>query len=152
MSGEREAAGMTPAANPRSAAAGTIRTLEPNIVAQRRLDLYAYFLLRDGEALLPSQSATLEALRSAGFRVNRYARSVGDIDAVLKFIAESEPLRDTLGYEIDGVVIKADSTPQQRRLAFTGKPPRWPTAHKFAARAGVTHPPRAPSHTPPPAT
>ncbi len=61
MNEEREAAGMTPAVNPRSAAAGTIRTLEPNIVAQRRLDFYAYFLLQDGETLLPTQSETLEA-------------------------------------------------------------------------------------------
>jgi DNA ligase (NAD+) len=138
MNQEREAQGLPPAVNPRNAAAGTIRTLEPNIVAQRRLDLYAYFLLRDGDTFLPSQSATLEALRTAGFRVNKYARTVGDIDAVLKFIAESEPLRDTLGYEIDGVVIKADSTAQQRRLGFTGKAPRWAIAYKFAARAGVT--------------
>src|SRR5206468_4806137 len=71
MNEEREAAGMTPAANPRSAAAGTTRTLEPNIVAQRRPDFYAYFLLQDGEMLLPTQSETLEALRKAEFRVNQ---------------------------------------------------------------------------------
>jgi DNA ligase (NAD+) len=135
---EREANGQTPAANPRNAAAGTIRTLEPNIVAQRRLDFYAYFLLQNGETLLPSQSATLEALRGAGFRVNPYARTVKNIDAVVKFIADAEPLRDTLGYEIDGVVIKVDSTAQQRRLGFTGKAPRWAIAYKFAARAGIT--------------
>jgi len=135
---EREANGQTPAANPRNAAAGTIRTLEPNIVAQRRLDFYAYFLLQDGETLLRSQSETLEALRGAGFRVNPYAKTVKDIDAVVKFIADAEPLRDTLGYEIDGVVIKVDATAQQRRLGFTGKAPRWAIAYKFAARAGIT--------------
>ncbi len=135
---EREANGQTPAANPRNAAAGTIRTLEPNIVAQRRLDFYAYFLLQDGETLLGSQSETLEALRGAGFRVNPYAKTVKDIDAVVKFIADAEPLRDTLGYEIDGVVIKVDATAQQRRLGFTGKAPRWAIAYKFAARAGIT--------------
>lgn len=135
---EREANGQTPAANPRNAAAGTIRTLEPNIVAQRRLDFYAYFLLQDGETLLGSQSDTLEALRGAGFRVNPNAKTVKDIDAVVKFIADAEPLRDTLGYEIDGVVIKVDATAQQRRLGFTGKAPRWAIAYKFAARAGIT--------------
>jgi DNA ligase (NAD+) len=135
---EREAAGQTPAANPRNAAAGTIRTLEPSIVAQRRLDFYAYFLLRDGEFLLPHQSATLEALRTSGFRVNQYAHTVKNIDEVLSFIADAEPLRDTLGYEIDGVVIKVDATAQQRRLGFTGKAPRWAIAYKFAARAGTT--------------
>jgi DNA ligase (NAD+) len=135
---EREALGQSPAANPRNAAAGTIRTLEPSIVAQRRLDFYAYFLLQDGEFLLPYQSATLEALRSSGFRVNKYARTVENIGEVLSFIADAEPLRDTLGYEIDGVVIKVDATAQQRRLGFTGKAPRWAIAYKFAARAGTT--------------
>jgi len=138
MNEEREAQGMAPAANPRNAAAGTIRTLEPNIVAQRRLDFYAYFLLRDGEFLLPLQSATLDALRSSGFRVNKYAKTLKSIDEVVKFIAAAEPLRDTLGYEIDGVVIKVDATAQQRRLGFTGKAPRWAIAYKFAARAGTT--------------
>jgi DNA ligase (NAD+) len=138
MNEEREAAGMTRAANPRSAAAGTIRTLEPNIVAQRRLDFYAYFLLREGEYLLPLQSTTLEALQTSGFRVNKYAKTVKNIDEVVKFIADAEQLRDTLGYEIDGVVVKVDATAQQRRLGFTGKAPRWAIAYKFAARAGIT--------------
>ncbi|MEI9978718.1 MAG: NAD-dependent DNA ligase LigA [Edaphobacter sp.] len=138
MNEDREAQGLAPAANPRNAAAGTIRTLEPNIVAQRRLDFYAYSLLRDGEILLPLQSATLDSLRGAGFRVNKYARTVLNIDEVIAFIAAAEPLRDTLGYEIDGVVIKVDATAQQRRLGFTGKAPRWAIAYKFAARAGIT--------------
>jgi DNA ligase (NAD+) len=164
---ERESQGLPPAANPRNAAAGTIRTLEPNIVAQRRLDFYAYFLLhgndsaapsttlgapsiprsvRDGwdntepgETLLATQSATLQSLRTAGFRVNAHATTVSSIDEVLAFIANSEGLRDSLGYEIDGVVIKVDSTAQQRRLGFTGRAPRWAIAYKFAARAAITH-------------
>ncbi len=141
---EREAAGQTPAANPRNAAAGTIRTLEPNIVAQRRLDFYAYFLLQapagehPGDPLLPSQSETLKALGQAGLRVNPQVATVDTIDEVLAFIARAEPLRDSLGYEIDGIVIKVDLASQQRRLGFTGKAPRWAMAYKFAARAGVT--------------
>jgi DNA ligase (NAD+) len=140
---EREAQGQAPAANPRNAAAGTIRTLEPNIVAQRRLDFYAYFLLhgddnQPGETLLATQSDTLAALRAAGFRVNFHTTTVDSIDEVLAFIANADSLRDSLGYEIDGVVIKVDSTAQQRRLGFTGKAPRWAIAYKFAARAAIT--------------
>ena len=138
MNREREAAGQSPAANPRNAAAGTIRTVEPSIVAQRRLDFYAYFLLRDGDFLLPTQSETLAALSAAGFKTNPYARTVSSIDDVLAFIAEAETRRDTLGYEIDGIVIKVNSTAQQRRLGFTGKAPRWAIAYKFPARGAVT--------------
>jgi DNA ligase (NAD+) len=145
MNQERVAQGLAPAANPRNAAAGTIRTLEPNIVAQRRLEMFAYFLLRGtgagetkGEPLLASQSASLQALRDAGFLVNPYARTVNSIDEVLKFIAEADAMRDSLPYEIDGVVIKVDAISQQRRLGFTGKAPRWAIAYKFPARAGIT--------------
>lgn len=135
---EREAAGLAPAANPRNAAAGTIRTLEPNIVAQRRLDFYPYSLLQSGDYLLPLQSQSLDALRIAGLRVNPHAATVDSIDGVLQFIQDAEPLRDTLGYEIDGVVIKVNHTALQKRLGFTGKAPRWAVAYKFTARGGVT--------------
>ena len=138
MNEDRVAQGLAPAVNPRNAAAGTIRTLEPNIVAQRRLDFYAYFLLRDGEPLLPLHSEALEALEKIGMRVNRHWETADSIDKVWRFIEKEEPLRDTLGYEIDGVVVKVDSIAQQRRLGFTGKAPRWAIAYKFAARAGTT--------------
>jgi len=138
MNEDRVAQGLAPAVNPRNAAAGTIRTLEPNIVAQRRLELFAYFLLKDGDSLLPEQSTALQALRDAGFLVNPHVRTVKSIDEVLKFIAEAEALRDGLAYEIDGVVIKVDAVAQQRRLGFTGKAPRWAIAYKFPARAAIT--------------
>jgi DNA ligase (NAD+) len=143
MNEQRVAQGLAPAVNPRNAAAGTIRTLEPNIVAQRRLDFYAYFLLhgegdKAGEMLLPTQTEALAALRTAGFRVNTHATTVDSIDEALAFIAKAEGVRDSLGYEIDGVVIKVDAVVQQRRLGFTGKAPRWAIAYKFPARAGIT--------------
>jgi DNA ligase (NAD+) len=150
MNEQRVAQGLAPAVNPRNAAAGIIRTLEPSIVAQRQLVFYAYFLLHGegdpngkepdqrGDMLLPTQTEALDALRTTGFRVNTHAKTVDSIDQVLGFIAKAEGLRDSLGYEIDGVVIKVDATAQQRRLGFTGKAPRWAIAYKFAARAGIT--------------
>ena len=139
MNEEREAAGLQPAANPRNAAAGTIRTLEPNVVAQRRLDFYAYFLLDEtGEPLKPEQSEALDALTTAGFRVNPHREAIHSLDKLLAFVAKAETNRSSLGYEIDGVVIKLSSTALQRRLGFTGKAPRWAVAYKFAARFGIT--------------
>ncbi len=138
MNAEREAAGQAPAANPRNAAAGTLRTVDPNIVATRRLELFAYFLLRDGEMLLAEQSGALESLRRAGFLVNRNAVTAASVEEALAFIEKMEALRDSLPYEIDGVVLKVDAVTQQRRLGFTGKAPRWAIAYKFAARGGVT--------------
>ena len=139
MNAEMEAAGQAPKANPRNAAAGTIRTLEPNVVAQRRLDFYAYFLLDPaGEMLLASQEAALKALETLGMRTNPQVTTVATIDEVWAFIERCEPLRDKLGYEIDGIVVKLDAAAQQRRLGFTGKAPRWAIAYKFAARAAVT--------------
>ncbi|HWZ12998.1 MAG TPA: NAD-dependent DNA ligase LigA [Acidobacteriaceae bacterium] len=135
---EREQAGQSPAANPRNAAAGTIRTLEPNIVAQRRLDYYAYSALTSNGEALPSQSAALTALSAAGLRVNTHWHQAKSVDDILKFIAEAEKLRESLGYEIDGVVIKVNSVALQRRLGFTGRAPRWAIAYKFAAQAAVT--------------
>ncbi len=136
---EREAQGLEPAANPRNYAAGTIRTLEPNIVAQRRLDFYAYFLLTEtGEDLMPEQSEALDALTAIGFRVNPHREALTSIEKVLAFVETAEKNRAGLGYEIDGVVIKVNSAAIQRRLGYTGRAPRWAVAFKFTARAGIT--------------
>ena len=139
MNEEREAEGLSPAVNPRNAAAGTIRTLEPNIVARRRLDFYAYFALTEtGDNLFDEQSDALDALAAAGFRVNPHREAIHTIDRVMAFVNRAEEKRADLGYEIDGVVIKIDSAEVQRRLGYTGKAPRWAVAYKFTARAGIT--------------
>lgn len=139
MNEEREAQGLAPAANPRNAAAGTIRTLEPNIVAQRRLDFYAYFALTEtGENLFAEQAEALDALTAAGFRVNPHREAIKDFDKLMNFINRAEEKRSSLGYEIDGVVIKVDAAEIQRRLGYTGRAPRWAVAYKFTARAGIT--------------
>ena len=143
MNQEREALGQTPAANPRNAAAGTIRTIEPNIVAQRRLDFYGYVALQltpgaEGENVFATQVETLEALTTAGFRVNPHREALKTLDQLQKFVARAEEQRASLSYEIDGVVIKVNATALQKRLGFTGKAPRWAVAYKFTARGGVT--------------
>ncbi len=135
---EREKQGLAPAVNPRNAAAGTLRTLDSGIVAQRGLVLYAYFLLVDGEYLAAGQNATLDALTALGFRVNPHRGKVHSVAAMIKFINAAEEQRATLGYEIDGVVIKVDSHTTQRRLGYTGRAPRWAIAYKFTAKSGIT--------------
>ena len=138
MNEEREQQGLARAANPRNAAAGSIRVLDPKIVADRRLDFYSYFLLRDGNSLLPSHFESLEALDKAGFKVNPHRLRTTDLDKVLEFINKMEAQREKLPYEIDGIVVKVDSTALWRELGFTGKAPRWAIAYKYAARSGVT--------------
>jgi DNA ligase (NAD+) len=135
---EREQQGLAPAVNPRNAAAGTLRTLEPSIVANRRLDLYAYFLLVDGEFWPQGQRATLDALAELGFRVNPQRKLVATVEEMIAFIDAAEAARATLGYEIDGVVLKVDSHATQQRLGYTGRAPRWAIAYKFTARSGIT--------------
>ncbi len=139
MNQEREASGKTAAANPRNAAAGVIRTVEPNIVAQRRLDFYGYFALRDaGENIFASQIETLDALTAAGFRVNPHREALHSLEALQAFVTKAEVERNSLGYEIDGVVIKVNETALQRRLGYTGRAPRWAIAYKFTARFAIT--------------
>jgi DNA ligase (NAD+) len=138
MNEEREQQGLAPAVNPRNAAAGTLRTLEPSIVANRRLDFYAYFLLVDGEYLAKGQGATLDALTALGFRVNPHRSRVDSVEDMMRFIDEAERKRATLGYEIDGVVLKVDGHATQQRLGYTGRAPRWAIAYKFTAKSGIT--------------
>jgi DNA ligase (NAD+) len=135
---EREQQGLLPAVNPRNAAAGTLRTLEPSIVANRRLVLFAYFLLVGGEYLEQGQAATLDALTALGFRVNPHRERVDSLEGMMRFIDAAETKRATLGYEIDGVVLKVDSHATQQRLGYTGRAPRWAIAYKFTAKSGIT--------------
>src|ERR1700704_774268 len=135
---DRERQELSKFANARNAAAGTIRILEPNIVAQRGLDLYVYFLLVDGKFYPERHADSLKALQTLGFKVNSNHALVRDIEEVLEFTAKGEQMRDKLPYEIDGAVVKVNSTRTQDRLGFTGKAPRWAIAYKYAARSGVS--------------
>src|SRR5690242_8341717 len=138
MNEDRERQELPKFANPRNAAAGTIRVLEPNIVAQRRLDFYSYFLLVAGNLYPEHHDDSLKALHALGFKVNPNHVLARDIDQILAFIGKGEQMRDKLGYEIDGVVVKVNSTRTQQRLGFTGKAPRWAIAYKYAARSGTS--------------
>ncbi|MGA7632160.1 MAG: NAD-dependent DNA ligase LigA [Terriglobales bacterium] len=135
---EREKQGLAVFANPRNFTAGTVRQLEPSITAQRRMDFFAYFLLKDGQTFFDRQSKTMDALEAAGFKVNPNRRLAKNLDEVWKFIQSWEGKRESLPYEIDGIVVKVDRTAWQRELGFTGKAPRWAIAYKFAARGAVT--------------
>jgi len=135
---EREREGLPPAVNPRNAAAGTLRTLEPSIVANRRLVFFAYFLLINGEYCAAGQTATLDALTALGFRVNPHRGRVQTVDDMMKFVADAEKRRATLGYEIDGIVFKVDGHATQLRLGYTGRAPRWAIAYKFTAQSAIT--------------
>jgi DNA ligase (NAD+) len=138
LNAERDQRGLSRFANPRNAAAGSLRVLEPRVTASRRLDYYAYFLLAEGRPAFDSHWQSLEELARMGFKVNtRRARCWG-VEEVLAFCAEWEARRDELPYEIDGVVIKVDSVEQQRKLGFTAKAPRWAIAYKYAARQATT--------------
>jgi DNA ligase (NAD+) len=135
---EREQQGLAPAVNPRNAAAGTLRTLEPSIVANRRLDFYAYFLLVEGDYWPQGQRTTLDTLAALGFRVNAHRKLVASVEEMTRFIDAAEAARSTLGYEIDGVVFKVDAHATQQRLGSTGRAPRWAIAYKFTAKSGIT--------------
>jgi DNA ligase (NAD+) len=138
MNEERERQGLSQFANPRNATAGTVRQLEPSITAQRRLDYFAYSLLENGQTYFDRQWETLEALQTAGFKVNPSRKLANNFDEVWRFIEQEETKREKLPYEIDGIVVKVDRRNLQEELGYTGKAPRWAIAYKYAARGGIT--------------
>ena len=138
MNQEREEKGLSLFANPRNATAGTVRQLEPSIVAQRRLDYFAYMLLQDGRTFFSRHWESLNALDAAGFKVNSSRKLAKSFEEVWAFIEQEETKREKLPYEIDGIVVKVDRTALQEELGYTGKAPRWAIAYKYAARAGIT--------------
>src|ERR1700733_11005280 len=135
---ERERKGLATFANPRNFTAGTVRQLDANVTAERRMDFFPYILLENGRTYFDRHWKTLDALVTAGFKVNPNRKLVHDIDEAWRFIREWEEKRDSLPYEIDGIVIKVDRIGLQQELGFTGKAPRWAIAYKYAARSGVT--------------
>ncbi|MGA9639995.1 MAG: NAD-dependent DNA ligase LigA [Terriglobales bacterium] len=135
---ERAQQGLSTFANPRNFTAGTVRQLEPSITAQRRMDYFAYMLLKDGRTFFDRQSHTMNALEAAGFKVNPNRKLAKNMEEVWNFIQSWQEKRESLPYEIDGIVIKVDRTALQQELGFTGKAPRWAIAYKYAAHGAVT--------------
>lgn len=135
---EREGAGLPLFANPRNAAAGTMRNLDPTEVARRRLSAFTYQVVGAEAAERASHAQTLEALRTWGLPVERHWRRCEGIDAVAAFCAEWADARRQLDFETDGVVVKVDDLGLRERLGATAKFPRWATAFKFPAEQATT--------------
>ena len=135
---ECAAAGLRTFANPRNAAAGSLRVLDPSITASRQLDYFTYFLIENGDPVRATQWEALETLKEMGFKVSLNRKLCADIEELLAFCNHWEERRESLPFEIDGVVAKVDSVEQQNRLGWTAKAPRWAIAYKFAARQAET--------------
>jgi DNA ligase (NAD+) len=135
---EREAQGLPRFANPRNAAAGSLRMLETAVTATRPLEFYSYLFLVNGGTAFESHWESLEALSAMGFKVNPIRAVCDNVDSLLEFCRIWEAKRDELPYEIDGVVAKVDSLAQQQALGWTSKAPRWAIAFKYPARQAET--------------
>ncbi len=125
-------------ANPRNAAAGSIRQLDPKIAASRPLESYFYTLSFSADKVPATHEACLEAVRKSGLRTSPHTRKFDSIDQVLEHIASWESRRDELEYEIDGMVVKVNSIAQQEKLGYTSKEPRWAIAYKYPPKQMTT--------------
>ncbi|WP_339183885.1 NAD-dependent DNA ligase LigA [Oceanobacillus sp. FSL W7-1293] len=138
MNKEREEKGEEPFANPRNAAAGSLRQLDPKIAAKRNLDIFLYGVGEWENSNITSHSESLEALHRLGFKTNKEWKRCKSIEEVLEFVTYWTEHRKDLNYEIDGIVVKVDSLDHQDELGFTAKSPRWAIAYKFPAEEVVT--------------
>ena len=125
-------------ANPRNAASGSLKLLDSSIVAKRNLDMWIYGVGYVEDSPFKTQSETLDFLKDAGFRTNKYIKRCSTIEEVIKYCEEWDKKRDSLGYDIDGMVIKVDSFAYQKKLGETSKSPRWMIAYKFQAERKET--------------
>ena len=134
----RAAAGLPTFANPRNSAAGSLRQIDPGATAERPLSIWTYGVGYSEGLELPTQTAALEWLREAGFRVNPDIRVVGDLDAVQAECEAWEARRGAVDFDIDGAVVKIDQVDVQERLGAVGRAPRWAIAYKFAPTTATT--------------
>ncbi|GIN87954.1 DNA ligase [Heyndrickxia sporothermodurans] len=134
----KEENGEEPFANPRNAAAGSLRQLDSRIAASRNLDTFLYAIGDFSETGVSTHSDGLDLLENLGFKVNKEREKCANIDEVLQYVQKWVEKRPNLPYEIDGIVIKVNSLDQQKELGFTAKSPRWAIAYKFPAEEVVT--------------
>lgn len=125
-------------ANPRNCASGTLRMLDSAIVASRKLDMFPYDVLSGPQKMFATHWENFEWLAANGFHVNPHRALCADYDALAEFVGQMEPKRDELDYEIDGVVVKVNSTALQEEFGATTKAPRWAIAYKYPARQSTT--------------
>lgn len=135
---QRELDGLALFANPRNTAAGTIRQLDPNLVASRPLKFHAYDLLRENENDVPTNAKVYEYLRSLGLLANKTAQVVTSLDEAIRYIRKWEEDRDDLPFNTDGLVIKINNRNMYRRLGIVGKAPRGAVAYKYPAEQSTT--------------
>ena len=133
---QRAERGESEFANPRNAAAGSLRQLDPQVTASRSLGFFAYYLV--GEGAQPKHSESLALLARYGFKVSENYKVVENIDEAIKYIGDFNELRQGLSYDTDGAVIKVNDVYQQRILGATGKDPRWATAYKYPPEQAET--------------
>lgn len=133
---QRAERGESEFANPRNAAAGSLRQLDPQVTASRSLSFFAYYLV--GEGAQPKHSESLALLARYGFKVSENYKVVDNIDEAIKYIGDFNELRQGLSYDTDGAVIKVNDVYQQRILGATGKDPRWATAYKYPPEQAET--------------
>ncbi|MDV2581717.1 NAD-dependent DNA ligase LigA [Alkalibacillus haloalkaliphilus] len=138
MNEQRKQAGEEPFANPRNAAAGSLRQLDPKIAANRNLDIFLYSVGEWEAATTTSHSEQLQYMKQLGFKTNQETKVFDTIEDVIQYTEDWTIKRSELDYEIDGIVIKVDSIDLQQELGFTAKSPRWAIAYKFPAEEAVT--------------
>ena len=138
MNRQQEQTGGKIFVNPRNAAAGAVRVLDPSITASRKLDFFAYYLFVDGRVPYAKHSESLETLKQLRFRASSDWKLCSGIEKVIEYCTDWDEKREKLPYEIDGVVIKVNSTGLQNELGFTSKAPRWAIAYKYPARQETT--------------
>ncbi|MCM2588616.1 NAD-dependent DNA ligase LigA [Rossellomorea marisflavi] len=138
LNAAKEERGEEPFANPRNAAAGSLRQLDPKIAASRNLDIFLYALAEIGDVGIESHSEGLDRLDELGFKTNPERKRCATIEEVLEYVEEWTESRPALSYDIDGIVIKVDALDQQSELGTTAKSPRWAIAFKFPAEEVVT--------------